>query len=250
MSISGKMYYWGDKAKYVSGEPGVYALYDKDQALIYIGGSINLREEFAKCLETNFSGEPCKLETQYYKREFTSKQEELVKELLHEYRMKHGKFPLCNHSSEPVEKEVPRELGFHFYKGLGQPLLEVAFSLQDFKSIISTAPISSIEFHQRRGDFAKWIRDVLKYVHLAEGVDGLSGAGDDLRRELLDLLKDPERTQCPICGIATSPIKTWKMAGRPSKAGERLQLKIGYYRCSKCQRSFRRVLEKEKVKTI
>jgi hypothetical protein len=274
MSISGKMYYWGEKAKNVPGEPGVYALYDGDQALIYIGESANLRDEFAKCLDTNFSGESCKLGTKYYRREFTQRQEELAKELLREYRQKYGKFPPCNHFSEPVGKEVSEpvgkevsepvgkevsepvgkevseELGFHFYNGLDQPLLKVALNLHDFESIISTAPIASIEFHQRRGDFATWIRDVLKNVHLADGVDKLSATGDSLRRELLDLLKYPERTECPACGIAANPIKTWKMAGRPSRTGERLQLKIGYYKCSQCHRSFRRVLEKEKIKAI
>lgn len=249
MSISGKMYYWGEKAKNVPGEPGVYALYDEDQALIYIGESANLRDEFAKCLETNFSGESCKLKARYYKREFTQRPGDLAKELLSEYRQKYGKFPSCNHFSKPVEKEVPKEFGFHFYNGLGQPLLKVALSLHDFQSIISTAPIASIEFHQRRGDFANWIRDVLKNVHLADGVDKLSGTGERLRQELLDLLKYPERTRCPDCGIAASPIKTWKMAGRPSRTGERLQLKIGYYKCPQCHRSFRQVLEKEKIKT-
>lgn len=249
MSLSGKMYYWGDKAKNVSGESGVYALYDEHQALIYIGGSANLREEFVKYLETDFSGEPCKNRTKYYRREFTPRQEDLAKELLQEYRLKHGEFPSCNHISEPVEKEVPKELGFHFYKGLDQPLSEVALSLHDLKRIISTVSIASIEFHQERGDFANWIRYALKNVHLAEGVDKLSGSGDILRQKLLDLVKYPERTQCPACGIIASPIKTWKMAGRPSRTGERLQLKIGYYKCSKCNRSFRRVLEKEKIKT-
>ncbi|MCW3984885.1 MAG: hypothetical protein NWE91_00495 [Candidatus Bathyarchaeota archaeon] len=249
MSLSGKMYFWGDKAKYVPEEPGVYALYDKDQTLIYVGKSTNLREEFTKYLEANFSGEPCKRETKYYKRDVTPRQEDEAKELLHEYRQKHGEFPKCNRPSEPPKKEVSRECGFHFYKDIGKPLLEVAFNLRDFKRIANTAPIASLEFHQKRGDFAKWIRDVLKNMQLAKAIHEINKTGEDLRRELLNLLNNSERAQCPLCGIETSPVKTWKMAGRPSKTGERLQLKIGHYKCPKCNKSFRRVLAKEKIKT-
>ena len=34
--------------------------------------------------------------------------------------------------------------------------------------------------------------------------------------------------KCPKCGTEISkPKKTWKMAGRPDKAGKRMQLEIG-----------------------
>ena len=36
--------------------------------------------------------------------------------------------------------------------------------------------------------------------------------------------------KCPKCGTEVSkPKKTWKMAGRPDKAGKRMQLEIGLY---------------------
>ena len=35
--------------------------------------------------------------------------------------------------------------------------------------------------------------------------------------------------KCPKCGTEVSKAKkTWKMAGRPDKAGKRMQLEIGY----------------------
>jgi uncharacterized Zn finger protein len=54
--------------------------------------------------------------------------------------------------------------------------------------------------------------------------------------------------KCPKCGTDTSKAKkTWKMAGRPDKAGKRMQLEIGLYECSKCGNVFREVLSKKKI---
>ena len=65
MPIQGKLYLWGEKAKGVPKETGVYALYDKNRKMIYVGGSSNLRETFSHYIETNFSDEPRKRETVY-----------------------------------------------------------------------------------------------------------------------------------------------------------------------------------------
>jgi transposase-like protein len=248
MSISGKMYVWEDRAKYVPEQPGVYALYNKDKVLIYIGKSTNLREKFTHYLETNFSDDSRKCETRYYKREFASKQEDRVKELLDEYSQKHGEPPKCNLPPEPPKKEIGLERGFHFYKDIDKPLHEVAFNPQDLMEKIRKVPVASLEFHQKRGDFARWIRNVFKNVQLAEAIEKINNAGDDLKRELLNSLNSTEKAACPRCGIETSPVKTWKMAGRPSKEGKRLQLTIGHYKCPKCNRTFRRAIAKEKIK--
>jgi predicted RNA-binding Zn-ribbon protein involved in translation (DUF1610 family) len=54
--------------------------------------------------------------------------------------------------------------------------------------------------------------------------------------------------KCPKCGTdVAAPKKTWKMAGRPDKAGKRMQLEIGLYECSKCSNVFREVLSKNKI---
>ena len=248
MPILGEMYAWGDRAKHVSEGPGVYAFYNEAKVLIYIGESTNLREKFAHYLETNFSDDPRKRETRYYKREFTSNQEERMKELLDEYRQTHGTLPACNLLPESPKKEVAREWGFYFYEDIGKPLYEVALNPQDLMEKIRKVPAASLEFHQKRGDFAKWIRDVFKDVQLAEAIEKIAKTGEDLRRELLNSFSSSEKATCPRCGIETSPVKTWKMAGRPSKTGERLQLTIGHYKCPKCNKAFRRVIEKEKIK--
>jgi len=248
MPISGKLYMWEEKAKYIPAEAGVYALYNQGRFLIYVGESANLQETFAYYLETNFSEDPCKRETKYYKREFTANREERVKELLNEYRQKHGELPKCNLPPELPKKEIARGWGFYFYEDIGKPLFEAAFNLEDFWEKIRKVSVASLEFHQKRGDFARWIRDVFKETQLAERIEKIYNTGEDLRRELLNSLRNPEIAECPECGTQTNPIKTWKMTGKPSKAGEKLRLTVGLYKCSNCKKTFRKVVEKEKIK--
>jgi len=52
--------------------------------------------------------------------------------------------------------------------------------------------------------------------------------------------------KCPKCGIEIAkPRKTWKMAGRPDRAGKRVQLEIGLFDCPKCGQAFRKMLAKD-----
>lgn len=247
MPILGKIYVWGERAKHVPDEPGVYALYDEKNVLIYMGKSVSLREQFAHYLKTEFSDEPCKRETRYYAREFASGHEERLKALLEEYRREHGKLPKCNLDSDSHKEEVGNESEFHFYEGIGKLLRETASTLEEFREKVAEIPVTSLEFHQQRGDFARWIRDIFEDALLAEAIVKIDETGEDLRKELLRSLRGPEKGECPRCGIETDPIKTWKMAGRPSAAGERLQLTIGHYKCLKCEKTFRRVIAKEKI---
>jgi ribosomal protein L37AE/L43A len=54
--------------------------------------------------------------------------------------------------------------------------------------------------------------------------------------------------KCTKCSTdVAKPKKTWKMAGRPDKAGKRTQLEIGLYECPKCKNTFREVLSKCKI---
>jgi len=52
--------------------------------------------------------------------------------------------------------------------------------------------------------------------------------------------------KCPACGKEVKNAKkTWKMAGKPDKKGQRTQLTIGLYDC--CGKTFREVLDKKKI---
>ena len=248
MSISGDLYVWGERAKGVPEEAGVYAFYNKDRTLIYVGGSTNLRETFTHYLETSFSDDPRKRETRYYRRESTPNWEERVERLLDEYGQNHGELPKLNVPPELPKNEVARELGFYFYEDVGKSLFEAAFNLEDFWEKIRKVPVSSLEFHQKRGDFARWIRDVFNETQLAERIEKIHNTGEDLRIELLNSLCNPRIAECPKCGAQTSPLKAWMMAGKPSKTGEKLQLTIALYKCDNCKKTFRKVVKKEKIK--
>jgi hypothetical protein len=62
-------------------------------------------------------------------------------------------------------------------------------------------------------------------------------------------MEEIKMAKCPKCGTdVAKPKKTWKMAGRPDKAGKRMQLEIGLYECpTKCGHVFREVLSKKKI---
>jgi transcription elongation factor Elf1 len=54
--------------------------------------------------------------------------------------------------------------------------------------------------------------------------------------------------KCKNCGAeVATPRKTWKMAGRPDKSGKKTQLTIGLFDCPSCNKSFKVVLNKQKI---
>jgi hypothetical protein len=77
-----------------------------------------------------------------------------MKAFLDEYRQKHGELPNCNLPPEPPKKEGAIEWGFYFYEDMGKPLFEAAFNPQDLREKIRSVPAASLEFHQKRGNFA------------------------------------------------------------------------------------------------
>jgi len=247
MPILGNLYLWGNKAKGVPKETGVYAFYDENRNLIYLGGSSDLRETFTRYLETNFSEDPRKRETTYYRRMNAKNWEETVKCLLAECKKDCGDLPKLNIPVEQKEK-VTSEWGFYFYEAFNKPLFEAAFNIDELKKKTAKVPVASLEFHQNRGDFARWIRDVFKETQLADRIVAIESTGETLRAELLNALGNPDVAECPECQCLTTLTKSWQMTGRPSKSGERLKLTIGLYKCSDCGKTFRKALKKEKVK--
>ena len=83
---------------------------------------------------------------------------------------------------------VPKEMGFHFYTGIGVPTGLIAQTLEEFYRFIKQVSTDSLEFHLYRRDFEKWLRDVLKNSELAEEIGNLKMdelKSEDLRKELL-----------------------------------------------------------------
>ncbi len=68
-----------------------------------------------------------------------------------------------------------------------------------------------------------------------------------VRGRMYFMAREEPTAKCPKCGVEiAAPKKTWKMAGRPNKKGEQLQLHIGLFECSQ-HGVFRTVLGKEKI---
>jgi len=91
-----KVLVWLQNAQFVKAKPAVYVLYDKNLDAIYIGESENLQNQFAMYFNTNFENDPCKQKTHTYQRAFVGNPKERKRQLLEDYKKKHGKMPRCN----------------------------------------------------------------------------------------------------------------------------------------------------------
>ncbi|MEM3729072.1 MAG: DUF5752 family protein [Candidatus Bathyarchaeia archaeon] len=84
-------------------------------------------------------------------------------------------------------KTVPRDKAFYFFTSIGNYIGESASSLKEFMEKINEVNVKSLEFHLYRGDFEKWINEVLEDAVLAEEVRKLKMAnltGENLRNQL------------------------------------------------------------------
>jgi len=82
---------------------------------------------------------------------------------------------------------VSRENAFYFFTSIGNYTGENAASLEEFVKKIGEVNAKSLEFHFYRGDFEKWVAEVLEDRELAEEIKGLQNlkpVGDSLRGQL------------------------------------------------------------------
>jgi hypothetical protein len=105
--------------------------------------------------------------------------------------------------SQKILRTVPREKAFYFFTSIGNYTGESATSLKEFMEKVNEVNLKSLEFHLYRGDFEKWLTEVLEDKELAEEIKKLQRiglAGDALRNELYikvskhyhDLIGQPE----------------------------------------------------------
>ena len=84
---------------------------------------------------------------------------------------------------------------FYFYAGIGQPINVTATGIDDFAQKIWSVEIMSLEFHNPRGDFEKWVR-TLGNENLARQLGNLSREKPQcevLRRRLIEIVKGKNR---------------------------------------------------------
>jgi hypothetical protein len=90
-----------------------------------------------------------------------------------------------------ILENVPREKAFYFFTSIGNYTGENASSLKEFREKIRSVGIKSLEFHLYRGDFERWIADVLEDKVLATEINrarSLNYSGPALRNALSDII--------------------------------------------------------------
>ena len=91
-----------------------------------------------------------------------------------------------------ILRKHPRENAFFFFTSVGNYTGENASSFKEFLETIMKIDVKSLEFHLHRGDFEKWVSEILGDKELAEELGtlrSLQPAGDTLRSQLVLISK-------------------------------------------------------------
>ena len=90
-----------------------------------------------------------------------------------------------------ILRTVPRHEGFQFFRGVGDSTEKVATSLVDFVEKMRIVDVRSVNFHFKRQEFEKWIRDVISDVELSRRIGRIRKEthGEQLRKEILQVTK-------------------------------------------------------------
>jgi alpha-amylase len=76
-------------------------------------------------------------------------------------------------TASKILRAVPREKAFYFFTSIGNYTGTSASSLKEFMEKISEVNVKSLEFHLNRGDFEKWMSEVLQDTELAGDIKKL-----------------------------------------------------------------------------
>jgi len=90
-----------------------------------------------------------------------------------------------------ILRSVSVQEAFLFFTDIGQYTGEFAQSLETFYDEISNVPLESLDFHFRRGDFEKWIKEMLGDAYLADRISRIdkSVRGEKLKARLKGTVK-------------------------------------------------------------
>jgi len=90
-----------------------------------------------------------------------------------------------------IMRTIPSHEGFHFFKEVGDSTGKVATSLADFVEKMKLVDIRSVNFHFKRHDFEKWIRDTIGDTELSRRISriGKETHGEKLRTEIIRIVK-------------------------------------------------------------
>jgi hypothetical protein len=90
-----------------------------------------------------------------------------------------------------ITSSVPVEKGFHFFIDAQKSTGMSATSIFDFLEVVKKVDLRSLEFHLKRNDFSKWLRDVIKDDTLPnefEELLTLELSGEKLRSRVVGII--------------------------------------------------------------
>ena len=99
-----------------------------------------------------------------------------------------GELPLIHATPTRILRTTSRENVFYFFASVGNYTGQRATSLEDFAHKIAKVETTSLEFHLYRGDFERWMAEVLEDRELARRIGDLKHlepVGNALRDQLL-----------------------------------------------------------------
>lgn len=90
-----------------------------------------------------------------------------------------------------VLREVATHEAFKFFTDVGQDTGETTDSLTGFLKKLDDIPLKSIDFHFKRGDFEKWIREILTDRYLANRISKIDRktCGEELKTKIQKIVK-------------------------------------------------------------
>jgi alpha-amylase len=94
-------------------------------------------------------------------------------------------------NASEILRTVPPDKAFLFFEDIGKYTGKTALNLADFLKDIQAVPPHSVTFHFKRGDFDKWIQDILHDPTLAARIKRVkkSYAGKELRTRISKLVE-------------------------------------------------------------
>ena len=92
-----------------------------------------------------------------------------------------------------ITSSLPVEKSFHFFTDINKPTSTFARSIFDFADKLKKVDSKSLEFHLKRNDFSRWLKDVIRDDWLANQFEKLQQQplpGEKLRSKLVDLAEN------------------------------------------------------------
>lgn len=99
--------------------------------------------------------------------------------------------PHIRHLHKYLRVPMPEAKRFYFHDLNGRPAGRSAASLWEFREAIRDIPVSSLQYHMKRGDFEQWLHNVLHDEELARRIHKAADhhlEGEALRRALLEIV--------------------------------------------------------------